>query len=70
MGVLIAIVVVVAATLVVGKVGDWFDEKSGFVLGAIVATVVGGLLLASLVQASEDSARPHQTPICVQVETC
>ena len=70
MGVLIAIVVVVAATLVVGKVGDWFDEKSGFVLGAIVATVVGGLLLASLVQASEDSVRPHPTPICVQVETC
>jgi hypothetical protein len=49
MGVLIAIVVVVAATLVVGKIGDWIDGRTDWVLGAIVAIVVGGFLLASLV---------------------
>jgi hypothetical protein len=70
MGVLIAIVVVVAATLVVGKMGDWIDGKTGWVLGAIVATVVGGFLLASLVKGFEDSVRPRPTPICAQVETC
>jgi hypothetical protein len=69
-GVVIAIALVVAASLLIGKLGDWFDARTGWVLGAIVATVVGGLLMASLLQANEDANRPRPTPICEQVETC
>ena len=70
MGVVIAIVVVVAVTLVIGKVGDWFDDKTGWVIGAIIATVVGGYLMAALLQAHEDSIKPRPAPICKQVGTC
>ena len=52
------------------KVGDWFDDKTGWVIGAIIATVVGGYLMARLLQAHEDSIKPHPTPICKQVATC
>lgn len=70
MGVLIAIAAVVAATLVINKIGDWFDGRTGWVLGAIVATAVGGLLMASLVHAYKDSVEPRPAPICKQVGTC
>jgi Na+/melibiose symporter-like transporter len=70
MGVLIAIAVVVAATLLINKLGDWFDNKTGWILGAIVATAVGSLLLASLVHAYRDSVQPRPAPVCKQVGTC
>ena len=70
MGVLIAIVVVVAASLLISMIGDWVDAKTGWVLGAIVATVVGSLLMASLLQANEDANRPRPTPTCELVGTC
>lgn len=55
MGVVIAIAVVVAATLVINK---------------IIATAVGSFLLASLVHAYRDSVQPRPAPICKQVGTC
>jgi Na+/melibiose symporter-like transporter len=70
MGVVIAIVVVVAATLLINKLGDWFDNKTGWVLGAIIATAGGSLLLASLVHAYKDSVQPRPVPVCKQVGTC
>ena len=70
MGVVIAIVVVVAATLLINKLGDWFDNKTGWVLGAIIATAAGSLLLASLVHAYKDSVQPRPAPVCKQVGTC
>lgn len=70
MGVVIAIVVVVAASLLISMIGDWVDAKTGWVLGAIVATVVGSLLMASLLQANEDANRPRPTPTCELVGTC
>lgn len=70
MGVVIAIVLVVAASLLISMIGDWVDAKTGWVLGAIVATVVGSLLMASLLQANRDANRPRPTPTCELVGTC
>jgi hypothetical protein len=70
MGVFIAIAVVVGAILAISKLGDWFDSKTGWILGAIVATVVGGYLMAALLQAHEESVRPRPAPVCKQVGTC
>jgi low affinity Fe/Cu permease len=70
MGVVVAIALVVAATLVISKIGDWFDSKTGWVIGAIIATAVGTYLMASLLQAHRDSIQPRPAPICKQVGTC
>jgi low affinity Fe/Cu permease len=70
MGVAIAIVLVVAAILAVNKIGDWFDAKTGWVLGAILAGAATTFLMVSLLQANKDSVRPRPIPVCQQAGTC
>jgi hypothetical protein len=70
MGVVIGIAVVVAAILVIGMIGDWFDEKTGWIVGTIIATALGSLLFASAVHALKDSVKPRPAPICKQIDTC
>jgi hypothetical protein len=70
MGVLIIIVCVVVAVLVIGKLGDWLDEKTGWVLGAIIAGVIGTYLISGTVRAHEESITPRPEPLCKITRTC
>jgi hypothetical protein len=59
------VLVIVGVTLfVISKMGDWFDSKTGGILGAIVTGGVAILLTAAAVQAT----KPKPPPVCVQEE--
>jgi hypothetical protein len=70
MGVFIAVVVVVAVILLVNKLGDWFDMKTGWVVGAIIAGLVTIYRMGGFRDAYKDSIQPRPAPICKQVGTC
>jgi MFS family permease len=59
MGLIVFFAISAAVILVVGRIGDWFDAKTGFVLGAIIT----GLLLILYFHAAKEAAtsmHPHQ----------
>jgi Na+/melibiose symporter-like transporter len=60
MGVFISVVVVVAVILLVNKLGDWFDMKTGWVVGAIIAGLVTIYLMA--VSATPTRTRSSRAP--------
>lgn len=66
MGMFLALVIVVAVCLLINKMGDWFDSKTGWAVGAIIAAAVGAYLIKGVVQIGTDSAKPT-VPICKQV---
>jgi hypothetical protein len=70
MGVLVVIVCVVVAVLVIGKLGDWLDDKTGWVLGAIIAGAIGTYLITGTVRAHQESITPRPEPLCKITNTC
>jgi hypothetical protein len=70
MGVFIAFVVVVAVILLVNKIGDWIDIKTGWVVGFIIAGLVSIYLMTGLRDTYKDSIQPRPAPICKQMRTC
>ena len=67
MGVIIFLAIFAAVILVIGRVGEWFDNKTGFVLGAIVT----GLLLILYFHTAKEAATLHQPlPGCEYVGNC
>jgi hypothetical protein len=70
MGALIAFVIVVVVILVVNKIGDWIDLKTGWVLGFIIAGLVSIYLMTGLRDSYKDSIQPRPAPICKQMRTC
>jgi hypothetical protein len=62
MGTFWVLVIVGTALLVIKKMGDWFDSKTGWILGAIVAGGAAILLTAAAIQAT----KPKPPSVCVQ----
>ena len=56
----LAVMILVALILVVGWIFDWFHEKTGVVIFAILGTALTGLLLAGGVQAITDANMPAE----------
>jgi hypothetical protein len=62
MGTFWVFVIVGTALLVIKKMGDWFDSKTGWILGAIVTGGAAILLTAAAIQAT----KPKPLSVCVQ----
>jgi hypothetical protein len=62
MGTFWVFVIVGTALLVIKKMGDWFDSKTGWILGAIVTGGAAILLTAAAIQAT----KPKPPSVCAQ----
>ena len=60
MNLYIAIAILVAVILVVGWIFDWFHEKTGVVIFAILGAALTGLLLTAGVRAITDASKPPE----------
>jgi MFS family permease len=69
MGVFIFFVIFAAVILVVGWIGDWFDDKTGFVLGAI-ATGLLTILYFGAVKEAATLQNPSPPAGCQYVGNC
>ena len=67
MNIYIGAAILIAVILVVGKIFDWFHDKTGWVLFLILGTALTGLLLTAGVHALEDASKP---PECKTTYIC
>jgi hypothetical protein len=59
--------ILIAVLLVVGKIFDWFHEKTGVIFFAILGAALTGLLLTVGVHALQDANKP---PECKTTYIC
>jgi hypothetical protein len=64
------VVVVLAMAWVINKICGWFDDKTGCILGAIVAGCLTIVLVHWGIQLVMDQSKPTPIPICEQIRTC
>jgi hypothetical protein len=67
----IVALIVMGLILLVNLLGNWFDGKTGWILGFIIAGGVSIFLMGSLHQAAEHSYEPNPAQVyCKNVGTC
>jgi hypothetical protein len=65
------ILIVVAVILVINLIGSAFDNKTGWVVGSLVAGAITSYLLTGMRQAADDSVnRPPGQVYCQQIGKC
>jgi hypothetical protein len=66
----IGVAIMIVVILVVGKIFDWFHDKTGLVVFLILGTIVTGFLLAATISGIKEVGKPDPVPLCKTMNTC